>query len=102
MEEGYKSSISYGEIRKILDLKNRSLAPIIKKVKPLENYFLEVEFDNGSIKKYDVSPNFKYKFFLPLKDYSLFKNIHVDPGGYGISWNDDLYLSEYELWTKGI
>lgn len=26
----------------------------------------------------------------------------VDPGGYGISWNDELDMSEYELWTKGI
>lgn len=26
----------------------------------------------------------------------------MDPGGYGISWNEDLDMSEYELWTKGI
>jgi len=23
------------------------------------------------------------------------------PGGDGISWNDDIDLSEYELWTNG-
>jgi hypothetical protein len=22
-------------------------------------------------------------------------------GGYGISWNDEIDLSEYELWTNG-
>jgi hypothetical protein len=29
------------------------------------------------------------------------KAVTVDPGGYGISWNDDIDLSEYELWTNG-
>jgi hypothetical protein len=27
--------------------------------------------------------------------------VRVDPGGYGISWNDHIDLSEYELWTNG-
>jgi len=27
--------------------------------------------------------------------------VKVDAGGYGISWNDDIDLSEYELWTNG-
>jgi hypothetical protein len=26
----------------------------------------------------------------------------VDAGGFGISWNDDADLSEYELWTNGV
>lgn len=75
--------------------------PKIKKIKVLDDYFLEVLFDNGIMKKYDFSPNFKYEVFLPLKDYSLFKEVQVDTGGYGISWNDDLDLSEYELWING-
>ena len=28
--------------------------------------------------------------------------VKVDSGGYGISWNDDADLSEYELWTNGV
>ncbi len=27
--------------------------------------------------------------------------VRVDTGGYGISWNDAIDLSEYELWTHG-
>lgn len=76
--------------------------PKIKKIKPLENYKLEVLFDNGIIKIYDFFPNFKLEVFTPLKDYSLFKNVQVDLGGYGISWNDELDLSEAELWKKGV
>ncbi|MFZ5354857.1 MAG: hypothetical protein ACOZCL_19320 [Bacillota bacterium] len=39
--------------------------------------------------------------FEPLKDEALFKTVKVDQGGYEISWNDKVYLSEYELWTYG-
>lgn len=72
--------------------------PKIKKVEVLEDYFLKVFFDNGEIKKYDFKPNFKNDFFSQLKDYSIFKNVVVDVGGYGISWNDEIDLSEYELY----
>lgn len=51
---------------------------------------------------YDFFPNFKLEVFSPLKDYTLFKNVQVDLGGYGISWNDELDLSESDLWIKGI
>lgn len=75
--------------------------PKIKKVEVLEDYLLRVFFDTGEIKIYDFKPNFKYEMFSQLKDYSIFKNVVVDIGGYGISWNDDCDLSEYELYTRG-
>lgn len=75
--------------------------PKIKKVEVLENYFLRVFFDTGEIKIYDFKPNFQYEIFSQLKDYSIFKNITVDIGGYGISWNDVCDLSEQELYLKG-
>jgi hypothetical protein len=76
--------------------------PKIKKVEVLENYFLRIFFDTGEIKIYDFKPNFQYEIFSKLKDYSIFKNITVDIGGYGISWNDDCDLSEQELYLKGV
>lgn len=75
--------------------------PKIKKVEVLEDYFLRVFFGTGEIKIYDFKPNFQYEIFSQLKDYSIFKNITVDIGGYGISWNDDCDLSEQELYLKG-
>ena len=32
---------------------------------------------------------------------TLFNHVCVDGGGYGASWNDDIDISEYELWTNG-
>jgi hypothetical protein len=40
--------------------------------------------------------------FQILKSDPFFKTVKVDSGGYGISWNDDADLSEYELWKNGI
>ncbi len=40
--------------------------------------------------------------FQLLKNEALFKAVRVDLGGYGISWSDEVDLSEYELWTNGV
>jgi hypothetical protein len=37
-----------------------------------------------------------------LKHEAFFKAVTVDPGGYGISWDDEMDLSEYELWNNGV
>ncbi|MGW8256272.1 MAG: DUF2442 domain-containing protein, partial [Thermoguttaceae bacterium] len=39
--------------------------------------------------------------FELLKNDAFFKNVHVDPHGYGVVWNDDVDLSESELWIQG-
>lgn len=76
--------------------------PKILKAIPLENYQIKILFDNNITKIYNFEENFKYDFFSPLKDYNLFKTLKVDIGGHGISWNDDLDLSEFELWNNSI
>jgi len=35
-------------------------------------------------------------------DIELFRNVKVDAGGYGISWNDDLDLAAEDIWLDGI
>ena len=40
--------------------------------------------------------------YEPLNDLTLFNSVVVDSGGYGVSWNDDIDMSEHELWTNGI
>jgi len=76
--------------------------PKIKKINTDKNYILIVDFDNGIQKKYDCRKNFEYPAFELLKDEAFFKQAKIDPGGYGISWNDEIDLSEYELWQNGI
>ncbi len=53
-------------------------------------------------KIYNCVSLLSHEVFRPLEDDVLFKNVKVDPGGYGISWNEELDLSEAELWINGM
>ncbi len=76
--------------------------PKILSVQALENKKLLVKFVNGVEKTYDCNPLLSIEMFEVLKNDAFFKSVKVDSGGYGISWNDDTDLSEYELWTNGV
>ena len=75
----------------------------IKGVNALPEYKICVTFAEGIIKIYDVSPLFeKFTFFMPLKESTeLFSSVMVDQGGYGVIWNDDIDISNDELWANG-
>ena len=75
----------------------------IKEVKVLDNFKLQVSFDDKTVKIYDIVPLFnKWNVFEALRDNKdLFCSVKVDAGGYGISWNDEIDLSCNELWENG-
>jgi hypothetical protein len=75
--------------------------PKIISVKPMKNKQLLVKFENGRERVYDCKPLLNREMFQLLENEIFFKSVEVDPGGYGISWNDDIDLSEYEIWTNG-
>jgi hypothetical protein len=62
---------------------------------------LLVRFDNGEEKAYDFRPLLSRPEFHLLNTWAFFRAVRVDPGGYGISWNDNMDLSGYELWVRG-
>ena len=74
----------------------------VKDVSALADLKLSVQFTNGTTKTYDVSPLMqRFSAFRILEDETLFRDVKVDQGGYGIVWNDDLDLSCDELWENG-
>ena len=75
--------------------------PRIKSVRPLAGRRLLVTFANGVQKVYDCQKILGLERFQLLRNEAFFKAVTVDPGGYGVSWNDDMDLSEYELWNNG-
>jgi hypothetical protein len=63
---------------------------------------LLLRFSDGSMRVYDCGPLLERKGFdLLKKNPAFFRAVRVDAGGFGVSWNDDIDLSEYELWTNG-
>jgi hypothetical protein len=75
--------------------------PKIKSVKAVDRHTLVVEFDNQQKRKYDVTPLLNKEMFLPLANFSLFQSVRVDDGGYAVVWNENIDISEYELWMHG-
>lgn len=77
--------------------------PKILSVRPADEKTLIVKFRNGVEKIYDCKPlTEKYEAFKALKNEVFFQQVKVDSGGYGISWDDKVDLSEYELWTNAV
>lgn len=75
--------------------------PKVKSVQPQPEKRLLVTFDNGTRKVYDCNPLLQSEVFALLQDEWLFRTVHADAGGYGISWTEELDLSEAELWENG-
>lgn len=75
--------------------------PRIKAVAVIGATQLLIHFDNGGQRVYDCRPLLCRPQFHLLGNPAFFRAVRVDAGGYGISWSDDIDLSEYELWTNG-
>ncbi|MCD7929289.1 MAG: DUF2442 domain-containing protein [Clostridiales bacterium] len=76
----------------------------VSSVQTRPDYILDVCFQDGTRRYYDVSQLFsRWEVFKTLNQVQgLFEQVKVDASGYGVSWNDDLDLSCNELWENGI
>ena len=75
--------------------------PKIKSASAIDNHTLLIKFENNQKRKYDVSPLLNMEMFSPLKNPVLFKAVQVEQGGYAVAWNNEIDISEYELWRNG-
>lgn len=66
-------------------------------VKPKEDYILEIEFDNGEVKLFDVKPYLNHKAFEALKDIDKFNKVKVD--GLSIVWENGPDICPDELYN---
>lgn len=74
----------------------------ITNVVPKENLTLIVSFSDGAVKNYDCKHVAeRNEYYQRLKDHYFFKNVHIDTGGHGLSWDDHVDLSEYEILQNG-
>lgn len=74
----------------------------IVKIKIFPDTFnILVLFDNGITKNIDFKKKLDEELYRDLKNKLLFQQTRIDAGGYGLSWNDDIDISEFELWNIG-
>lgn len=65
-------------------------------VKPLSNFEIEVTFENGEKKVFDVKPYFKYSIFKKLQENDNFKKVKVS--GLSIEWENGADICPDELY----
>ncbi len=75
----------------------------VEDVVPLSNQHLLVFFKNGKIKKYNASDIIENKReFLPIKNHTdFFINVEVGTGGHCVCWDENCYITNDELYSKG-
>ncbi|MGV2388835.1 MAG UNVERIFIED_CONTAM: DUF2442 domain-containing protein [Microcystis novacekii LVE1205-3] len=61
-----------------------------------------MRFSNHKARKYNCEKLLEKTMFSPLKNYAFLKNFQLDPSGSGIIGNDEVDISEYEIWLNGI
>lgn len=76
--------------------------PKIHKARAINDNTLLIEFSNGEVKKYDIRHLLETPMFSLLRQPAFFRNFQVEPGGYAIVWNEEIDISEYELWKNGV
>lgn len=63
---------------------------------------LRVTFSNNVTKIFSFRNQLSQYPFNALKNEAFFRGAKIDAGGYGISWSDQVDISEHELWEKGV
>ena len=80
------------------------MSPNVIQVQPLDNYQLQLQFDNSETRIFDVTPYLDKGVFIQLKSVDQFKT--VKPFFGGIQWEneqdfsrDTLYLLSNPIWS---
>lgn len=64
------------------------------------DYSLNLTFNDGAVKLFDVKPYLDYEVFLELKDLQYFKQVRVDFGT--VVWPHDQDISPETLYVEGV
>jgi hypothetical protein len=73
--------------------------PYVRDVRPLDDYRLEVSFENGERRVFDVKPYIYRGIFVRLQDGALFQAARVVAGS--VEWPGGLDLSYDTLYLEG-
>ncbi|MCQ2116581.1 MAG: DUF2442 domain-containing protein [Bacteroidales bacterium] len=80
------------------------MIPRIKSIRPLQDYMLQVCFDNGVTVLYDVKDDIRTlnDFKVLETEYGLFQNAQLDSSRTCIFWNDRVDLASDTILEYGV
>ena len=73
--------------------------PYVKSVRALDDYELEISFENGEFRRFDVKPYLERGIFVRLRDPAVFRAAHVVAGS--VEWPGGLDLSYDTVYLGG-
>ena len=73
--------------------------PYVKQVHPLADYRLEIVFENGEHRMFDVKPHLQRGVFVRLQNRAVFQAAQVVAGS--VEWPGELDLSYDTLYLEG-
>jgi len=73
--------------------------PHVKAVRALDDYELELSFDNGESRRFDAKPYLDRGIFVRLRDHAVFRAARVVAGS--VEWPNGLDLSYDTLYIEG-
>jgi hypothetical protein len=79
-------------------IRKREMYLSVKKVKPLNDYNLELTFENNEVKIFDVKPYLDTGLFKTLKDENFFRMVKVSYDT--IEWPNKVDLDPEVLYEK--
>ena len=74
--------------------------PIVKAVKPVDNFMLHIWFTNGEEKLFDVKPYLNLGIFSELNDLEIFNTVR--PDGLSIEWANEASLSPDTVYINSV
>ena len=74
--------------------------PKLESATPLENHTLLLVWSNGERRRYDFKPNLSHKFYKPLEDPVLFRQVQVNDGE--IEWITGQDFCPHTLYDNSI
>jgi hypothetical protein len=72
------------------------------RVKALDSFFVQVAFENGEEKVFDVSPYIKGHFYSELLNKGYFKTVHVTDDGFCIEWANGQDIAPEDLYYNSV
>lgn len=73
---------------------------VVQKVQPREDYWLMLEFADGTQKRFDARTLLDKPLYQPLKSTGFFMQAHVE--GPTVAWNDQIDIAPETLYSRSV
>lgn len=70
----------------------------VVEAKANDDFSLDLRFNDGKFKRFDIRPYLEYEVFKPLKDVNYFKRIRIAFGT--VQWKDEQDISPETLYLE--